>query len=113
MFERPWVARDARQRTVADRLPPEFGRGGLAEKHCTVLAKPGRRRRIFIPGSGCRTEPRPFESGPSLCENHILDCRGNTVDRTAGDTPHSPPCSFPALTPHTPRAPPHTTRPLT
>src|SRR5258708_12234373 len=108
MFERPWVARDARQRTVADRLPPEFGRGGLAEKHCTVLAKPGRRRRIFIPGSGCRTDPRPFESGPSLCENPILDCRGNSPDPTPRPALSPPPPPPPPSPPTpTPTSPPH------
>src|SRR5205823_9103116 len=35
----PWIASDAGERAIADRLPAELGRGGLAEQHRAVLAQ--------------------------------------------------------------------------
>src|SRR5699024_11788879 len=44
------VAGDAGQRTVGDRLPCDFRRGGLAHEHHAVLAQPSCHGRILLPG---------------------------------------------------------------
>ncbi len=79
--EVPWVARDAGQRRIAERLPAEFRRRRLAEEDGTMLAQPRHRRRILIPRLIALGQKRAAQGRPALRQDDILDRRRHAVDQ--------------------------------
>src|SRR5699024_2351883 len=75
------VAGDAGQRTVGDRLPCDFRRGGLAHEHHAVLAQPSCHGRILLPGLVRPDRFGATQSRPAPGEEHVLDRDRHAVEQ--------------------------------
>ena len=80
----PRVARNPGQGIVANAFPAEFGRRGLAEEDCAVLAQARYHGSIVIPGAVAVGRFRAAQRGPALGVEQVLDRGRHAVDEAFG-----------------------------
>ena len=77
----PGVAGDAGEGAVADGLPAELGRGGLAEQHGALLAQARHHGRVLVPGLIAAHGLGAAQRRPAARDHDVLDRGRHAVDQ--------------------------------